>query len=680
MPKPWSKKRLAAKKASKQTSDPDTSSPQVKRPRKELTTTNEAFETFYSQVLGFSDVEYDQFLHYLRQPLPSSFRIAGPENIKQMVNSQLQHFSSILSNVKASDICPSAPTDLSCAPLPISWYPGDRAFTLPIDRRAIRSSTDSNLKEFHSFLTLFSEAGFLVRQEAVSMIPPLFMKIQPGGKYLDLCAAPGSKSAQLIDFLAAEGNSELDLGVVISNDASQKRAYMMQHNLTKLSHGAPASLISNNDGREFPFPIFDVENDPQSNRFDSILADVPCSGTGTLRKNPLIWSSWTTHSELSLHPLQLAIALRAAQLVKIGGRLVYSTCSFSPIENEAVVASLLEQTGGSLQLVDVSNDCRGLQYSRGLNNWKVFDSKTNTWFESYDDVSNQNGFDFIKSTMFPVNNDLNLERCLRIYPQHQNSGGFFIAVFEKVKEIPGEAAIYDRALKTAKNKVQKVVYKSNQFAPLTFEEVDVSEVQNCVDDYELNENHLPFGLYRSNCLVKYTNKDQLNQPKSLRRVNLLTPSAKSLALNNFSSLRLVGGGLEVMNRFRKGRRETEAALFRLPHSSLPAIHANVEKRKVVVDDHTLIKGLIEHEEVEIGSFADENLVKFFNDLDSGSAVVLVKLSQGFLTLSVLVSKTAVKLLVPKLEVACYKVIWGILTATESRNRIMCRDKVENEDI
>lgn len=77
-------------------------------------------------------------------------------------------------------------------------------------------------------------------------------------------------------------------------------------------------------------------------RFDRILADVPCSGDGTMRKSPDIWRRWSVSSGNCLHPLQLRIALHGARLMRVGARMVYSTCTFNPIEDEAVVAALLQ--------------------------------------------------------------------------------------------------------------------------------------------------------------------------------------------------------------------------------------------------------------------------------------------------------------------------------------------------
>ena len=75
--------------------------------------------------------------------------------------------------------------------------------------------------------------------------------------------------------------------------------------------------------------------------FDRVLCDVPCSGDGTVRKQPAIWNTWATTSGISLHPLQLDIALRGVNLLEVGGLLCYSTCTLNPIEDEAVVAAIL---------------------------------------------------------------------------------------------------------------------------------------------------------------------------------------------------------------------------------------------------------------------------------------------------------------------------------------------------
>ena len=93
--------------------------------------------------------------------------------------------------------------------------------------------------------------------------------------------------------------------------------------------------------------------------FDRILCDVPCSGDGTIRKAPDIWRRWTPGNGNGLHPLQLRIALHACQMLRVGGRLVYSTCTFNPIEDEAVVA----EVNACIQLVQDAVTATGASHN-----------------------------------------------------------------------------------------------------------------------------------------------------------------------------------------------------------------------------------------------------------------------------------------------------------------------------
>lgn len=166
--------------------------------------------------------------------------------------------------------------------------------------------------------------------------------------------------------------------------------------------------------------------------FDRIVCDVPCSGDGTMRKNPDIWSSWDANQHgLGLHTLQLKIATRGVQLLAQGGLMTYSTCSFSPLENEAVVASLLSRFPDEIgqfslitkcrrcgsktsisELVDCAGQLPGLLWVPGLQSWPVE--------EHY------------LPSMRPPSQALPLQRCLRVFPHLQDTGGFFVALFRRI--------------------------------------------------------------------------------------------------------------------------------------------------------------------------------------------------------------------------------------------------------
>lgn len=254
---------------------------------------------------------------------------------------------------------------------------------------------------------------------------------------------PGSKTSQLLESLHSKEfeTGKTPTGVVVANDVDLKRAYMLVHQSKRIS--SPALLVTCHEAQNIPF--LGEDGTERDGVFDRILCDAPCSGDGTLRKNPLIWKNWSAKNGIALHPLQLQIAKRGAALLKVGGNMCYSTCTFNPLENEAVVADLLRWGKGSLELVDVSNTLPLLKRRPGINTWKVMDSKL-TEFASYEDYVAQDEKektkDKIRATMFPPTaeeaENLHLERCMRCLPQDENTGGFFICLLKKVAPTPDE--------------------------------------------------------------------------------------------------------------------------------------------------------------------------------------------------------------------------------------------------
>jgi len=200
------------------------------------------------------------------------------------------------------------------------------------------------------------------------MVPPYFLDVQPGNVVIDMCAAPGSKTAQIIEFMHKDISQSIEHGLIIANDASENRCFTLVHQVQRL--GSPCIAITNHDAQFFP-NLFDSNNKPIE--FDRVLCDVPCSGDGTVRKNPDIWRTWTPGNGLGLHKLQLSIALKGAQLLKVGGKMVYSTCSLNPIEDEAVVFELLRETKGAIELIDVSSVLPNLKRTPGVATWTVYD-------------------------------------------------------------------------------------------------------------------------------------------------------------------------------------------------------------------------------------------------------------------------------------------------------------------
>ena len=138
--------------------------------------------------------------------------------------------------------------------------------------------------------------------------------------------------------------------------------------------------------------------------FDRILCDVPCSGDGTLRKNPDLWKKWNPGHAFSLQSIQLRIATRGIQLLAPGGLMVYSTCSINPIENESVVAQLLQTFEGQISLVDISDKLPGLRTTPGLTKWSII-AKNHEIYSSFEEVP-KNLQSLIRPNMFAPSDDV----------------------------------------------------------------------------------------------------------------------------------------------------------------------------------------------------------------------------------------------------------------------------------
>lgn len=397
----------------------------------DLKKVNEKFLRFYTEIQEIVDKdEIPEFLEYCRRPLCTTFRInrmnGDPDRLIAELQGEKWKFISNVSN--PNDI------DKECkiqSPSPLPWYPGNLGWRIDVTRQQMRKI--SELKPLHKYLTLLDQSGQINRQEAVSMIPPLLLDIKPDDVILDACAAPGSKTAQLLDQL--HDSAAPASGLVVGNDANYKRAYMLVHQVSRLA--SPCFLALNHEGQNIPNLFKRIDSgEIERMLFDRILCDVPCSGDGTIRKNPDIWVKWTPQASIGLHRVQLQIAQRALCLLKPGGRIVYSTCSMSPIEDEAVVAQLLREGQGRIKLVNTSEMLPGLRRKNGLSRWKVQDKAGNVYC-SHDDVPEELRLVLRESLFCPSVEEasqMNLERCIRVLPHQQDSGGFFIALLEKTSD------------------------------------------------------------------------------------------------------------------------------------------------------------------------------------------------------------------------------------------------------
>ena len=172
----------------------------------------------------------------------------------------------------------------------------------------------------------YHEAGVYYLQEASAMSAVALLDPQPGERICDLCAAPGGKSTQIAGRLAGAG-------FLLANEFSPKRAKILSRNIERL--GIANALVTN----ETPAALAGKYKD----YFDRVLIDAPCSGEGMFRKEEAAVTDWSQETVEMCARRQAEILDSGAELVRPGGRLVYSTCTFAPEENEQTVAAFLQR-------------------------------------------------------------------------------------------------------------------------------------------------------------------------------------------------------------------------------------------------------------------------------------------------------------------------------------------------
>jgi 16S rRNA C967 or C1407 C5-methylase (RsmB/RsmF family) len=355
------------------------------------------------------------FLAVMSKPLPLTFRlrlIAENANDVRKSLSEYQHF-------------------LSPLPFDSNIYQA----TIP---KAALSSTHPSLKEL---LLTHSQDGTLARQELGSMLPVLALKeagyLRRSSRVLDVCASPGSKTLQALEIIGESGR-------IVANDVLESRLNALREAVERSGMSKTLTdriTYTNQDATQLSL---------RSEQWaDVVVCDVPCSGDGTCRKDKHILPMWKPNYANQLHGTQVDILVRAIQLLKVGGAVCYSTCSLNPVEDEAVVAEALRKSTSAVELVECP-DLPGLIRREGISEWKVADFKeeedaTNVavgddegvqlrWHKRLQDAVEAK-MDRPRKSLWPgsENSSLHLERCVRLWPQDQDSGGFFLAIIRKNK-------------------------------------------------------------------------------------------------------------------------------------------------------------------------------------------------------------------------------------------------------
>ena len=172
----------------------------------------------------------------------------------------------------------------------------------------------------------YHEAGVYYLQEASAMSAVALLDPQPGENVCDLCAAPGGKTTQIAGRMAGEG-------FLLCNEINPKRAKILSRNIERM--GVGNALVTN----EHPARLAEKF----ASMFDRVLIDAPCSGEGMFRKEEAAVTDWSQETVEMCARRQAEILDSGAQLVRPGGRLVYSTCTFAPEENELTIQAFLQR-------------------------------------------------------------------------------------------------------------------------------------------------------------------------------------------------------------------------------------------------------------------------------------------------------------------------------------------------
>ncbi len=228
--------------------------------------------------------------------------------------------------------------------------------------------------------------GYYYVQEISSMLPILVLKPKSGDFVLDLCASPGSKTTQAAAMMENEG-------FILANEFSMGRIGILNSNLERC--GVMNTIVSRKEG----VALCERLLKKSKIMFDKILVDAPCSGEGTLRKSPKTFQMWNQNMIRKIANTQRKLAEAAFRLLKVGGTMIYSTCTLSPEEDEMIVNHLFNKFDIEIEQISLP-----LKFRCGVCEWEG---------KKLED---------------------NIKNCLRLYPQDNNTDGFFVAKIKKLSE------------------------------------------------------------------------------------------------------------------------------------------------------------------------------------------------------------------------------------------------------
>jgi tRNA (cytosine34-C5)-methyltransferase len=392
------------------------------------------------------------FLDTLSTELPLTFRIRKQND--NIIGSKKKKHEEVLKQILNKDF-----NHLVC---PVDYDLTKSIYQALPEVKLTKGTLGKISIELKSLIVDSTSSGFVARQELGSTLPVIALEggnyLKPGSKVLDMCSSPGSKTLQALEIITQKvSGKHTKMGRIVANDIHPLRIESLKDAISR--SGIPNTftdriIFTNHDASIFPTP-------KSGKLFDCIIADVPCSGDGTIRKDPRILSGWMPSISNSLHSLQKKILKRALRLIKIGGVVAYSTCSLNPIEDEAVVASVLSwanrngdasESKFKVELVEwPTHTLQSMKRGRGVSQWQVAhnveenDNKREEnlvdevsrlkWYQCFEDADKDRMPHAVPSMWPPPEQQidwLNLDRCVRLRPQDNNTGGFFVALFKRL--------------------------------------------------------------------------------------------------------------------------------------------------------------------------------------------------------------------------------------------------------
>ena len=301
------------------------------------------------------------------------------ERMKELLGKDFQEYSKIL---KISPVKSIRCNTLKISPFELKKWKISQPWTKYPEVMII----ESELQPGELGRSLEHILGYYYIQELASMLPIIALKPQENEVILDLCSSPGSKTTQL----AAKMNNT---GTIIANEVSLGRIKILASNLERC--GVTNTIITKKEGSAL-CKRFKTQNF----LFDKILVDAPCSGEGTLRSSFKTYIMWNIKTVKALPRIQISLLESALEILKIGGKIIYSTCTHAPEENEAVLDNILQKFKGKIKIEKISLPIKSRS---GITKWQDK--------EYFKDLKNS---------------------C-RVYPQDNNTEGFFLVKIKRIK-------------------------------------------------------------------------------------------------------------------------------------------------------------------------------------------------------------------------------------------------------